>query len=289
MSYGAEIARIKVNNGPVVEFEKFFTTALPGDTIIIEILDEELAEPYVDNGNIIAISKNKWNYILPETTGTYNINLRRTDGGKETNIVVFALRSLSEQKGEYLNGYRVGNYPPEKFKGKNSYIVPKGLIEVTKENKDNFISPHFQLKQFLCKQQSGWPKYVLIDPMVIAKLEYLADSLIASGKELETIHIMSGYRTPYYNKAIGNVKYSRHIYGDAVDIYVDTNMDNVIDDLDNDGNNNIQDAVVIYNILDAIDRNPEYSYLVGGLGKYKKNSAHTYFVHTDTRGYKARW
>ncbi len=291
LSFGSNQAKIRINDGPAIAFSRFFTTTMPGDTVKIEMLNNGDSEPVLQfsKGEVFESDKNTWSYIAPQMTGTYKIIISQPGYGCEFGILVFVLRPLSEKKGEYLNGYRVGEYPPGKYRGKNNYIVPEGLIEVTKENKDDFISPHFQLKQFLCKQKSGWPKYILIDPKVISKLEYLVDGLNASGKEVSSIHIMSGYRTPYYNKAIGNVKYSRHIYGDAVDIYVDVNNDSVIDDMNNDGKNNMQDAEVIYNMLDAIDSNPDHKDLLGGLGKYRKNSAHTYFVHTDTRGYKARW
>ena len=39
------------------------------------------------------------------------------------------------------------------------------------------------------------------------------------GYRCDTFHIMSGYRTPYYNGAIGNVRYSRHVWGGAADIF----------------------------------------------------------------------
>ncbi len=109
------------------------------------------------------------------------------------------------------------------------------------------------------------------------------------GANAKSIFLMSGYRTPYYNASIGNGKYSRHLYGDAVDVYIDDNHDNVIDDLNKDGTASMKDADVIYKIVDEIDSNPDYKYLIGGLGKYKKTSTHTWDVHLDTRGYRARW
>ena len=47
---------------------------------------------------------------------------------------------------------------------------------------------------------------------------------------------MSGYRTPFYNRSIGNqTRFSRHVYGDAADIYADDDGDGKMDDLDGDG------------------------------------------------------
>ena len=289
--YGSEELKVRIGDGPEIAFKSFFTTVMPGDTIKIAIRNETGVELLINSGEgkTIKTNKNIWKYVAPLNTGTYFIEIFQPESETYFRITVFVLRPLSEKKGEYLGEYRIGNYPSGKYKGRNNYAKPLGLIEVTKENKDDYISPHFQLKQFLCKQKSGWPKYVLIDPKVVAKLEYLVEELNKSGRDLKTIFVMSGYRTPYYNKAIGNVKYSRHIYGDAVDIYIDENFDSVIDDLHSDGKSNMQYAVIIYKMLDKIDNDPKYKDLLGGLGKYRKNSAHTYFVHTDTRGYKARW
>jgi len=164
-----------------------------------------------------------------------------------------------------------------------------GFVEVTKKNKDLFITPHFQLKQFLCKQTSNWPKYVVLNPILLLKLEHIVTTLNKRGLDASTLFVMSGYRTPYYNKAIGNVKYSRHIYGDAADIYVDENLDGVFDDLDKDGKGSMADAMLIHEIINNFEADPENEHFVGGMGKYNKNSAHTYFIHIDTRGYKARW
>ena len=130
---------------------------------------------------------------------------------------------------------------------------------------------------------------MLIRPQILLKLELLLAKLNETGIEAKTLVLMSGYRTPYYNASIGNGQYSRHIYGDATDVYVDNNNDGVIDDLNKDNKASMLDAEVIYNIVDAFDNDPNYTFLIGGLGKYKKTNSHTWNVHLDTRGYKARW
>ena len=101
---------------------------------------------------------------------------------------------------------------------------------------------------------------------------------------------MSGYRTPYYNKAIGNVKYSRHIYGGAADIFIDENpKDNMMDDLNRDAKIDYKDAAVLYEIIDKLYGKPFYQGLVGGLARYEKTDCHGPFVHIDVRGRRARW
>ena len=62
---------------------------------------------------------------------------------------------------------------------------------------------------------------------------------------------MSAYRTPYYNHAIGDVKYSMHQWGSAADVYVDPDKKNRMEDLNRDGRVDIQDAKFLY---DEIER-----------------------------------
>jgi uncharacterized protein YcbK (DUF882 family) len=159
----------------------------------------------------------------------------------------------------------------------------------TKDNENIYLTPHFMLRQFLCKQSSGWPKYVVVKPRMLRKLELILEKLNESGAEAKTFFLMSAYRTPFYNKSIGNVKFSRHIYGDAIDMYVDDNHDGRIDDLNKDGKIDIKDAKVIAKVVDDIERQHQYKEFIGGMGVYNKTSNHTYFVHVDTRGYRARW
>ena len=97
---------------------------------------------------------------------------------------------------------------------------------------------------------------------------------------------MSGYRTPAYNKAIGSSKYSRHMYGDAADIYVDDNHDGFLDDLNGDGKITNKDTKWLADLANDVQRKNN---IKGGVGIYKRTSRHPRFVHVDTRGYYARW
>lgn len=64
---------------------------------------------------------------------------------------------------------------------------------------------------------------------------------------------MSGYRTPYYNRSIGNeTRYSRHVYGDAADIYVDDDDDGIMDDLDGDGKSTLDDARTLGEVIGSL-------------------------------------
>jgi len=97
---------------------------------------------------------------------------------------------------------------------------------------------------------------------------------------------MSGYRTPFYNKAIGNVGFSQHQWGRAADIFIDKDKNGTMDDLNKDKRIDRNDAVFLYQMLDRLSKQ---SSLIGGLGVYGSASSHGPFVHVDVRGKRARW
>jgi uncharacterized protein YcbK (DUF882 family) len=100
---------------------------------------------------------------------------------------------------------------------------------------------------------------------------------------------MSGFRTPAYNTAIDNVRYSRHQWGGAADIFIDEDRDGVMDDLNGDGKVTGADADFLYDLFDSLQERDEYVGFIGGLGRYGATANHGPFVHVDARGFKARW
>lgn len=121
------------------------------------------------------------------------------------------------------------------------------------------------------------------------KLERILRALNLAGHKTDGFHIMSGYRTPFYNHAIGNVLYSRHQWGGAADIFIDDNpKDTYMDDLNGDGRTDKKDSIWLSAFIDAMSKRGEFKNL-GGLGVYGSNYAHGPFVHVDVRGFRARW
>ena len=112
---------------------------------------------------------------------------------------------------------------------------PAGFVEVTADTIAHEALPALRARQFLCKQPGGFPKYVVISEPLILKLERIIDALDFAGHDVDTLAIMSGYRTPFYNEGIGNVRDSQHTAGTAADIFVDEKVDGRMDDLDRDG------------------------------------------------------
>ncbi len=259
---------------------------LPGEKLPLSVTGDQNISAKNKDGFLKETSNGKWIFRAPNHTGIYDIIFTGARSGDKMLFHVFVMVPFHELKNGYLNGYRIGRYPEKKYK---DYKNPKGFVEVTAKNQDVNITPHFKLKQFLCKESGKWPKYVVINPRMVRKLELMLDKLNEESVHAKTFFLMSAYRTPFYNKSIGNVKYSRHVFGDAIDLYVDDNKDGKMDDLNRDGKINIKDARVIAKVVEEIEHDPKYKEFIGGMGVYKRNSRHTYFVHVDTRGYRARW
>jgi uncharacterized protein YcbK (DUF882 family) len=213
---------------------------------------------------------------------------------------LITVRPRADKQNGRVGLYYLGNWPGETGGRVNSpraapverYRPPSGFIEVTQENADTRLSEHFTLRDFLTHDQANvWPKYIVIEMRNIDKLELVLSDLQSRGIDVSGVKVMSGFRTPQYNRGGGNptgrAGLSRHMYGDAADIYIDSNHDGVMDDLNHDGRIDIADSRVISAAVDRVEAaHPE---LVGGAGVYPAESGHGPFIHIDSRGYRARW
>jgi hypothetical protein len=240
-------------------------------------------------GRIEPLGSGLWSWTSPPAPGLYPIKVVPPDSNDAVILQAFVLVPYDQLRGELLNGYQIGRYPEKPLHGLADYRPPAGFVEVTPENEDALASPHFHLKQFLCKQPAGSRKYVVLNERLLLTLEYILEQVNAAGYRATTFHVLSGYRTPAYNRSLGNVRYSLHQYGAAADIFIDENADGLMDDLNSDGSSDIRDAEVLYRLIEDAAARPEAQGLIGGLGKYPRTAAHGPFVHVDVRNRKARW
>lgn len=227
--------------------------------------------------------------IAPTRVGLYPIDV--SSGAERIRLNLFVMRPVDTLVDEQIGDYRVGEYPRTPFKGLSVYAPPRGFVEVLAEHRDVAVSPHFRIGQFLSKQTSDWPKYVLLRPELLLKLERILERVNESGIRTDSLTVMSGYRTPWYNRAIGNrTTSSRHLYGGAADIFIDVKpKDGVMDDLNADGRITKADADHLYDLVEGWSSTRWLSPFSGGLGAYGSNTAHGPFIHVDARGYRARW
>ncbi|HEY4218874.1 MAG TPA: hypothetical protein VGM67_17155 [Gemmatimonadaceae bacterium] len=207
----------------------------------------------------------------------------------------FAFVSLvpfSAKPGATLGAYHIGFWPGEHRAVSRDYANPVGFIEVTPANVDVRVSEHFRLRDFLTHDQTKvWPKYLVLRTDLVDKLELVIEDLQKNGVPVKHMTVMSGFRTPQYNATggdpSGRVEMSRHMYGDASDVFVDNDFDGKMDDLNHDGRIDYRDAQVILAAEERVEAaHPE---LVGGGGVYKGTRAHGPFTHIDVRGTRSRW
>jgi len=277
----------------VIPYHVLALFLLPDEKVTFEVVESAPSAVFSfqsESGVLLAGREREWTWRAPSKKGLYPVTISDSRNGHAMILNVFVMIPYSHVKGRVLNGYQIGEYPKTPLKQLPIYKPPKGFVEVTKTNQNTLVSPHFRLKQFLCKQSGGHPKYLVLRERLVLKLELILEEVNKRGYRCNSFVVMSGYRTPYYNKAIGNVRYSRHVWGGAADIYIDEEpRDGVMDDLNKDGKIDHKDAAVLYDIIDKLYGKPWYQIFVGGLGRYKKTANHGPFVHVDVRGFRARW
>ena len=280
--------------GETLDYEMMSVTCMPGEMLRLTVPlagSRERFDFQVEDAEQPARVEDSptWRWRAPREPGKRDIVIVRHATGKSLRVRVFILRPAAEIAAGRLNGYAIGAYPEKPLRGLDAYRPPRGFIEVTRANLDTMVSPHFRLRQFLCKQAGDYPKYVLADTKLLRCLERVLERLNAAGKKSDTLFVMSGFRTPVYNASLGDTKNSRHQWGDAADVYPDQNGDGVIDDLDRDGRSTDRDSDFLYRFIDRLADDPEFLVCNGGLGLYGTTRTHPAFVHVDTRGYRARW
>ena len=121
------------------------------------------------------------------------------------------------------------------------------------------LTKNFKLSEFKCRDGSGVPEEYMENVELLAKnLQVLRDFID------RPIHVISGYRSPKYNRKIGGARRSQHMLAKAADIKV----------------RGMEPDEVRNAILQLIE---EGKMMQGGVGRYRS------FTHYDVRARKARW
>lgn len=207
-------------------------------------------------------------------------------------ITVVTLVPIADADLAGYGRYHVGSWPHDTMTATAArYTPPSGFIGVTEQNQATKLSQSFAVRDFLTHDQGNvWPKVLVLQPRILDKLELLREELDHEGLP-SRLHVMSGFRTPQYNAQGvgkgGRATHSRHMYGDAADVFVDADGNGWMDDLNGDGKVDVADARVLRAAAERVEA--EYPTLVGGLSAYPSNGVHGPFVHVDARGVKARW
>ena len=121
------------------------------------------------------------------------------------------------------------------------------------------VTENFRLYEFKCKDGTEVPEDLLENVQLLCEnLQVLRDHI---GKP---IRVISGYRSPKYNRRIGGARRSQHMTAKAADIKVS-------------GMSPEEVKAVIVELI------KEGKMMKGGVGLYRT------FTHYDVRGRNARW
>ena len=121
------------------------------------------------------------------------------------------------------------------------------------------LTPNFKLSEFKCRDGTEVPEEFR------SNVEVLAENLQVLREYIQKpIVVISGYRSPKYNRKIGGARRSQHLKASAADIIVP----------------GMHPDDVRSTIIKLIK---EGKMAKGGVGRY------TTFTHYDIRGWNARW
>jgi len=270
--------------------------ALPGEAVVypMELRTDptEMAYawiPFADTGSVQALPRESTRplearFEAPRTPGFYRLALVRgservvVDGPALSVLVPFAAKL-----GSTLNGYRIGTYLVERL-GRRSEEepAPPGFVEIDEDKLDVPLTKHLRLADFVSHDnQESWPRYAALDGRLLDKIELVVAEIgRLSGKGDDAafdLDVHSGFRTPLHNRRVQRAaRDSRHQYGDAADIAIDSN---------GDGRITFADTRLVARAVDVVEQ--EHPDLVGGMGLYNRGGAS--YVHIDARGKRARW
>jgi hypothetical protein len=263
-------------------------TALPG-----EVIDLAVMETWGEGGlegfrlrtadDVVEPRRpGVWRWTAPREVGPVPLRVESPVDGQVIHLNVFVLNSWSRVQNGHLDGFRIGEY-----RSRND--PPRGFIAASRRNLDLRVAPDFTLRQFMPKQP-GDPAFMAASGHLFLKVQAVLDEVRVQGIPARTLTVMSGYRTPHYNRAIGNTtESSRHLWGDAADIFVDLNGNGRMDDVTGDGRVDLDDARWLAALVERVENRGEPHVRLGGIGVYRPNAVRGPFIHVDTRGHRARW
>jgi len=269
--------------------------ALPGSPVAypVELRGDpaELAYawiPFADTGSVQALLSEsarplEARFEAPSTPGFYRLALMK---GTERVLVdgpaLSVMVPFSAKLGSTLNGYRIGVYVAERLGARSDEPAPPGFVEIGEDELDLPLTKHLRLADFVTHDnQESWPRYAALDARLLDKIELVVAEIGRLSGKGEDAHleldVHSGFRTPIHNRRVKRAaRDSRHQYGDAADIAIDSN---------GDGKLTFGDTRLVARAVELVEQ--EHPDLVGGMGLYNRGGAS--YVHIDARGRRARW
>ncbi len=118
------------------------------------------------------------------------------------------------------------------------------------------LTKHFHSNEFKCRCCGQLHPSGNMPPMEL--VEDLENMRAHFGSK--PVHVNSGYRCPKHNAAVGGASGSRHMAGDASDVWIE-----------------------------GVSPKDVYKYMDGLIGHSGGVGMYDTFTHIDVRGHKARW
>ena len=111
-----------------------------------------------------------------------------------------------EESYYYLNPKEEVDFPS--FFNPVAYRRPIRFLDLKDILPGTYVSPNFRMEEILSIEKG---RYGIFSPKVLDYIQVMRDVL-------GILHVTSAYRSPAYNAQVGGVRWSRHQYGDAIDL-----------------------------------------------------------------------
>lgn len=90
------------------------------------------------------------------------------------------------------------------------YRTPRRVLDLAAVDLSIRVAPNFRASEFV---QEWKGRFGLLQPHAVERLQAVRDAVGGP------VQVTSGFRSPAYNAGVGGATFSRHMYGDAADIY----------------------------------------------------------------------
>ncbi len=248
------------------------------------------------------------NFTAPEKPGAFYISVAAAAGGQNRRgeicvVVPHKASARHSKQGGWLvrvDDRDIGEYRPASSSGAakvkdnpDSYQPPVWWIRITDMNASFEVSPGVPADDLVAPAEDTGLKHTDVVPVCYpmwTAITALRNGLSARGIPGSALRVISGFRTPAYNRSIGSNAFGRHVYGDAFDFYLNlAGGDNIkAADLNRDGKLDRRDAYPIVAVIE--DLQAEGKLPMGGIGVYNTiGGDHEVSLHFDARGHRATW
>lgn len=290
-------AKLEIQNNQVL-FTKPFSILTIECSIEIKsfaLIESNIPYPFKADNKKISI-------ILPTENKQLKAKVVFSNSKSLQFTIMTAIIDTNTEDGEIVfagETYIIGKYPVipksgKTFYFKERYTHPKYFF-IWDASLENFpISKNMVYSDLVIKPDAEKPdqprppratKVFTLSYETLINFDKIID-ITKQNTNFKKVTILSYYRTPEYNRSIGASSFSRHIYGDGIDWFIDENpLNDEMDDLNQDGKITKEDGKPFVQAI--IDLVGERKIDPCGTGVYftKKGAS----LHYDSRGHLARW